>query len=345
MIDLAFLDRARFEDAQRIGGVAVVPIRGDAVIPPPYVVGSEALAKGVVEVTEVPGAAAVGRLAIHNRLELPVLFVEGEELVGGMQNRVVNVTVMAAPKSTTELPVSCVEKGRWHRDTREHRHSGRVIDRTIRAEKVHSLAVDRQARLDHVADQELVWDLVEESLDESGIESMTMAAYDGYRDRAGKLSEWKKRIRVFDDQFGFAAVSADGMLGVEMVRPARAFRALFPLLLDSYLVECVGAAGGGRRRIPSRVNLRDELGEELEVARVKGVSLGNNVYAVWESCVGHGLFYGGSLVQFSILRQEKRGSWRTRRHARASDLESLLEEIFGEFPRGFPEIPPDHIPL
>jgi hypothetical protein len=43
-----------------------------------------------------------------------VLFVEGEELRGGKQHRVLASSVLAAGRSGTRLPVACVEPGRWH---------------------------------------------------------------------------------------------------------------------------------------------------------------------------------------------------------------------------------------
>ena len=38
----------------------------------------------------------------------------GEELVGAKQNRIVNATFLVAGQVSIEVPVSCVEAGRWH---------------------------------------------------------------------------------------------------------------------------------------------------------------------------------------------------------------------------------------
>ena len=63
--------------------------------------------------------SAVGSLVAtfslaFNPLDTSVLLYDGEELLGAKQNRILNVTVLAAARSETRIPVSCVEQGRWH---------------------------------------------------------------------------------------------------------------------------------------------------------------------------------------------------------------------------------------
>ena len=73
----------------------------------------EALALGF-RITEVDAAGSVPELIAFNPLDTPVLLYDGEELLGAKQNRILNVTVLVAPKSETKIPVSCVEQGRRH---------------------------------------------------------------------------------------------------------------------------------------------------------------------------------------------------------------------------------------
>ena len=61
------------------------------------------------EVCASPRPARPGRpaLALHNPLDEDVLLYDGEELVGAKQNRILNVSVLAAAGTKLSIPVSC----------------------------------------------------------------------------------------------------------------------------------------------------------------------------------------------------------------------------------------------
>ena len=73
----------------------------------------EALVREVLIITELTEGGSVPDLKVHNKSDQKVLLLDGEELVGAKQNRVLNVTILVAPQSETIIPVSCVEQGRW----------------------------------------------------------------------------------------------------------------------------------------------------------------------------------------------------------------------------------------
>ena len=69
---------------------------GEKAFDPEYLLLETALEEGLVEIREIGPGASVPELRLVNRAERPVLIVEGEELVGARQNRVVNVTILMA---------------------------------------------------------------------------------------------------------------------------------------------------------------------------------------------------------------------------------------------------------
>ena len=73
----------------------------------------EALTTSDVTITEVSTAGAVPELLVVNRGKSPVLLIDGEELAGAKQNRVLNTSILLKELSETRIPVSCTEQGRW----------------------------------------------------------------------------------------------------------------------------------------------------------------------------------------------------------------------------------------
>ena len=49
----------------------------------------------------------------------PVLLVDGEELIGAKQNRVLNLSILIPAKQRCVIPICCVEAGRWRAASRE----------------------------------------------------------------------------------------------------------------------------------------------------------------------------------------------------------------------------------
>ena len=107
----------RVGEPQVCGGVTVFPLF--TVLPlfpdksPDYVLASEAMAAGTLAVREVSEAGEVPCLLVDNGGSRPALFVEGEEVRGGKQNRILCSSVLVAGRSRTRVPVACVERKRW----------------------------------------------------------------------------------------------------------------------------------------------------------------------------------------------------------------------------------------
>src|SRR5262245_3485140 len=159
--------------------------------PPPDLgvrLAAEAMADGsvaVVELGAIGGQTAVPRLGVRNLGPQPVLFLMGDQLCGGRQNRVVNSSTLVAPQSTVGIPVSAVEHRRWQAD---------APDRFGSSDSVASFSVRSVlagSRGDgHEADQSTVWLSVEETLTSLRVHSRTcdvVAAHHAHNDRIADL--------------------------------------------------------------------------------------------------------------------------------------------------------------
>src|SRR3954452_15741899 len=92
------------------GPLAVFPVFG----PDPaleYRSFAEACALGAA-IRELP-TPSVNDVLVDNPLDVAVLLYEGEEVQGAQQDRTLDVSVLVAAGSRLQVPVSCVEAGRW----------------------------------------------------------------------------------------------------------------------------------------------------------------------------------------------------------------------------------------
>ena len=56
----------------------------------------------------------INRIAFNNQGNDPVLMLDGEEIIGSLQNRIVADSVLITARSTRDIPVICAEEGRWN---------------------------------------------------------------------------------------------------------------------------------------------------------------------------------------------------------------------------------------
>ncbi len=116
MSDVTIPD-VRVGEPVRCGALAVVPLYHEPFLFPDrtldYLLSDEAQEAGMCAVWEVSPEGKVGEVLVENSGDQPVFFVEGEELVGAKQNRIMRASVFVAAGSRVVVPVYCTERGRW----------------------------------------------------------------------------------------------------------------------------------------------------------------------------------------------------------------------------------------
>ena len=120
-----FIENISIGEAVSHDGLAVFPLLGKAPFAKDYLTLDEALAANTAVITEVSESGSVPQLLFRNKGEQAVFLLDGEELVGAKQNRILNITILAPAMKDTVIPVSCVEAGRWSAMAFLPRYAGR----------------------------------------------------------------------------------------------------------------------------------------------------------------------------------------------------------------------------
>jgi len=259
------LGALRLGEAGVHGGLAVVPLFA-TMKGPEYVTLGEALAAGTLVVGE-RGGGTVPELVTENRGDRAVLVLDGEELVGAKQDRVANTTVLIAAGSQVVLPVSCVERGRWHDVA-----PGMIGSRVMAAHSVRSVARESVGAAlrrggSYRSDQGAVWDAVGHLHDRAHVDSETDAMHAAFDTYEPELAEYRERFPLARGQNGVLVLHRGRVAGMDIVSRPEAYAHLHRKLIDSYAMEAVvdGADGAFEPAVAASFmeKLRDLAGEEF----------------------------------------------------------------------------------
>src|SRR6478752_5774119 len=155
----------------RCNQVSVFPLFADAPAPVEYALGVDAINDGSVVVEEISEAGSVPTLSVTNKANLLVLSLEGEQLVGAKQNRILNTSILIAANSKTTIPVSCVEQGRWRFKSKQFGSSGTFSPSKLRYALKMSVSDSVKRGHGHKSDQGRVWAEVDCLQMSHGVES------------------------------------------------------------------------------------------------------------------------------------------------------------------------------
>lgn len=288
----AALERCRVGRSRQAGSLTMIPLLRPQDGEPHYLTLDEALDRGTVVVTEVSERGSVPELLLKNDGDRPVLIVDGEELVGAKQNRVVNLSILVPAATQLNVPVSCVEEGRWQHRTRSFRTSSRAHYARGRALKMRSVSASLAGSGARLSDQHAIWGDIEEKASRFRVSSPTRAASDIFESADLDLQRLQASLEAETDQVG-AVFLVDGVpAGVDLFDSPSTWKKLMPKLVQSYGLDALDQAPRGRRK---RWTDEDVAGWLSRVAHADAqeypaVGMGQDVR------LGDGRLTGGALV-------------------------------------------------
>lgn len=208
---------------------------------PGYLLLSEALEQDLAEVTEVSSSGTVPTLQLINRAPKPILIPEGEIVVGGKQNRTINITILVQAGQTFMLPVSCVEQGRWHRlsDRFNSRFHAPPI---LRANKMRSVRANRAHGGGFESDQGQVWADVECYMQEACVSSETSNLTDGYEQAADQINVYRDHLPIPAAASGVMVLHGQQVIGMDLFDHHHTLEYLWPRLSEAYILAFAGKA-------------------------------------------------------------------------------------------------------
>ncbi|MFZ1103499.1 MAG: DUF6569 family protein [Hyphomicrobiaceae bacterium] len=267
----------------------------------------EALAAGTLRVSEVSAEGHVPELRVSNSGEAPVLILDGEELVGAKQNRIVNVTILVPPHSEIVIPVSCIEAGRWGYSRPGFAAAGRVLNPEIRSRKAEAVTRNLKEKRMRFSDQHAVWDGVDKMLYALGAASPTRALSDGFEERVNAISDYVAAFELQPGQVGVLYRIGGVLAGLDLFASERTFAWAFAKLARGSALQAL--AGGyekdSRPSLDEPAFLRSALTAPAD--RFPAVGLGEELRIDTDAIGGGALQVDNGLVHlFAFARASAR---------------------------------------
>lgn len=289
--------------------LAAVPLSGIPAAKLSYRLIDDALAANEAVVEEMSESGTVPELRLTNFSDRVILVVDGTELVGAKQNRIVNASFLIPPKSITKIPVSCVEQGRWGYKGKTFGASAHFAAHSIRKETIlHQKEAIRRGR-GFASDQGKVWSRVEALSSRMQACSPTSALNDVYEQKAASFDVFRSGIRFEGGEAGVAFFINGMFNGIELFDRPETLGRLFPKLLSGVAIEAMDLDGArpGRRRSKTPEEMVDyvkrifgEVGRSL-FEKFEPVGIGDDWRYDGKRSFGKALCHESDLVHLSVF--------------------------------------------
>jgi hypothetical protein len=207
---------------------------------PFYLTLEEALATGCARVTEISEQGSVPELAFENNLDKPVLLLDGEELIGAKQNRMLNLTVLVPANSRIKIPVSCVESGRWSSTSSSFKAADRAQYAGVRASKLAHVSESMLTEGSRRSNQSAVWASIATKMDSMGVNSSTQCASELFERHKGNIEDYVAAIHHTPQQCGAAFAINGRIIGLDIFDNPVTTSHMLPKLIRSYAMDALG---------------------------------------------------------------------------------------------------------
>jgi hypothetical protein len=314
---LALSSRLSIGAAQVFRNLAVLPLIDGTAPPTGWLTLDQAIGRGVAEISEISEHGSVPQLRLCNRASEPLFLLDGEELVGAKQNRVLNLSILAPAGAGLEIPVSCVEQGRWSWRSRQFQGTERVIYSKLRRSNSEAVSFSLNRDGSSRGDQGRVWDDIDMKSARMSVHSDTSAASALYEHYGRDLDEFVGSVEVLPGQVGAAFLVNGRFAGLDLLGGPDLVPDLLPKLVRSYALDALedGDVADGRDGAPrdpapagaeAAVRAALEGAGRLSPSRTRAVGEGEDVRLRGAGLVGAALISGGGVAHLSLWSADYR---------------------------------------
>lgn len=232
----------------------------------------------------------INRISFDNQGDEPVLMVDGEEIFGSLQNRIVADSTLVTARSTNEIPVICAEEGRW-KDIGSFQ-TGYCSYPGIRA------ILSRRGKKGNGL-QEKIWHEIERKMTVTRTLSTTSSMHDIYDNLEDEIARYLEDFETLNhNTAGFIGVAGRKILGCDIFLNHPAYRKFEKKLVRSYALDAIEH----RKTASEQVDTRGFLNDITNLINKKKFSKDTHHFSLKDKrFVGQGLFHDGRVIHLSVF--------------------------------------------
>ena len=234
-----YLEQLKVGRKQSYKNLALYPLLSTYSLDLEYLLLDEALGENLIEIVEKDRDGSVPELRVMNKSPRMILILDGEELVGAKQNRIVNTTILVQGNATIVIPVSCVEHGRWSYDTPQFHSKERMMSSNLRAMKSEQVNFSIRSSGEFRSDQSAIWDGIAEKASRMSAPSPTGAMAAIYDKERPSIDEYVQPFHLIDSQIGAVFMINGKVAGTDAFGKPGTFSKVFKKLLESYALDAI----------------------------------------------------------------------------------------------------------
>lgn len=229
-------------DPVSVRNLTVFPLLSKGENPAPeYIPSSVAFDEHGMRVEEIVEQGSVPNLMVINPASVAVLLLDGEELRGAKQNRIVNTSILIPPESRTKIDVSCTESGRWRYTSKSFSHSKTIMAAKLRRRKSRAVSKNLESKKSFASNQSEVWQNIADLNAKIGSHSETSAMAAAYEAARKELNSALEHCTCIEHQQGLLAFIDGKPAGLDFLSQKSAYRTIHPQLVQSYAMEALAS--------------------------------------------------------------------------------------------------------
>ncbi len=302
-----YIDNLQIKEPTVSDRISVFPLCGEFENGLDCLLLDEALEQGMVEVTEIGDAGSVPTLKLLNRSERRVLILNGEELMGAKQNRVVNTTILVDRNKKIDIPVSCVEAHRWSESFGKFTAGKKTMPANLRGNMNRAVKKTLVTMGAFTGEQRQVWVDIDEMMGDMKVGSQTAAMSDIFAEKEKSLDDLIKNFSPDDKQVGFLVALDGRIIGCDCFGSQRILHKLFDKLLRSYAIEALSPQQEKEAVKPSaqRAAAFVKTVHSAQVDVNDSVDLGKDVRLENKEMIGSALVFNGNVMHLALFAAQK----------------------------------------